>query len=73
LAVILTSYIPFFQHIGGYVVHISKMGLTLTLFLIGASLSREVLLAVGFKAILQGVVLWLGLSIPVLVYIYFCL
>ncbi len=73
LAVILMSYIPFFQHIGSYVVHISKMELTLTLFLIGASLSREVLLSVGFKAILQGVILWLGLSIPVLVYIYFCL
>jgi len=73
LAIILNSYIPFFQEIGTYVVHISKVGLTLTLFLIGASLSRDVLLSVGYKAILQGLVLWLSLAIPVLIYIYFCL
>ncbi|RKE52484.1 putative sulfate exporter family transporter [Sphingobacterium sp. E70] len=73
LAIILNSYIPFFQEIGTYVVHISKVGLTLTLFLIGASLSRDVLLSVGYKAILQGLVLWLCLAIPVLIYIYFCL
>lgn len=73
LAIILNSYSPFFQEIGTYVVHISKVGLTLTLFLIGASLSRNVLLSVGYKAILQGLVLWLCLAIPVLLYIYFCL
>jgi len=73
LAIILNSYIPFFQEIGTYVVHISKVGLTLTLFLIGASLSRDLLLSVGYKAILQGLVLWLCLAIPVLLYIYFCL
>lgn len=73
LAIILNSYIPFFQEIGTYVVHISKVGLTLTLFLIGASLSRDVLLSVGYKAILQGLVLWLSLAIPVLIYIYFCI
>ncbi len=73
LAIILNSYIPFFHEIGTYVVHISKVGLTLTLFLIGASLSRDVLLSVGYKAILQGLVLWLSLAIPVLIYIYFCL
>jgi len=73
LAIILNSYVPFFQGIGTYVVHISKVGLTLTLFLIGASLSRDVLLSVGYKAILQGLLLWLCLAIPVLLYIYFCL
>ncbi|MNE35105.1 hypothetical protein D3C80_1288490 [compost metagenome] len=73
LAIILNSYSPFFQEIGTYVVHISKVGLTLTLFLIGASLSRDLLLSVGYKAILQGLVLWLCLAIPVLLYIYFCL
>lgn len=73
LAIILNSYIPFFQEIGTYVVHISKVGLTLTLFLIGASLSRDVLVSVGYKATLQGLVLWLCLAIPVLIYIYFCL
>lgn len=73
LAIVLNSYIPFFQHIGAHVVQLSKVGLTLTLFLIGTSLSKDVLLSVGYKAILQGVLLWLCLAIPVLVYSYFCL
>ena len=72
LVIILNSYVPWFQSIETYMVAISKIGLTLTLFLIGASMSRDVLLSVGLKAILQGIVLWLCLSIPVLVYIYFC-
>lgn len=72
LVIILNSYVPWVQSIGAYMVAISKIGLTLTLFLIGASMSRDVLLSVGLKAILQGIVLWLCLSIPVLVYIYFC-
>ncbi|WP_343565622.1 putative sulfate exporter family transporter [Sphingobacterium sp.] len=73
LAIILNSYIPFFQEIGTHVVHISKIGLTLTLFLIGASLSKDVILSVGYKAILQGLLLWLCLAVPVLLYIYFFL
>ncbi|WP_433901277.1 YeiH family protein [Sphingobacterium puteale] len=73
LAIILNSYIPFFRSMGTYVVEIAKAGLTLTLFLIGASLSRDVLLSVGCKAILQGLILWLSLAVPVLLYIYFCL
>ncbi|MDF2516456.1 MAG: hypothetical protein K0R59_1752 [Sphingobacterium sp.] len=73
LAIILNSYIPFFQEIGTHVVHISKIGLTLTLFLIGASLSKDVILSVGYKAILQGLLLWLCLAVPVLLYIYYFL
>jgi hypothetical protein len=41
---------------------IAKAGLTLTLFLIGAGLSRKVLYAVGFRPLLQGVVLWILIS-----------
>lgn len=42
--------------------HLSNTGLTLTLFLIGAGLSRQTLKAVGWKPMIQGVVLWVSIS-----------
>ncbi|MDB5155396.1 MAG: hypothetical protein JWR50_103 [Mucilaginibacter sp.] len=42
---------------------IAKAGLTLTLFLIGAGLSRTVLAAVGFRPLLQGIILWIAIFI----------
>jgi len=47
-------------------VTIAKMGLTLTLFLIGAGLSRKILVSVGFKPLLQGVALWAAISVTAL-------
>ena len=62
LAMIANTYIPAVSIIGPYLVIIAKAGLTLTLFLIGAGLSRSVLASVGFKPLLQGVVLWIAIS-----------
>lgn len=64
VAIILNTYIPFFQRAGSYIVSISKMGMTITLFLIGAGLSRTVLASVGFKPILQGIILWILIALP---------
>jgi uncharacterized integral membrane protein (TIGR00698 family) len=44
-------------------VNLAKAGMTVTLFLIGASLSRSTLQKFGYWALLQGVVLWLVISI----------
>ena len=44
-------------------VMLAKKGLTVTLFLIGASLSREMLKKVGVKPFIQGVLLWILISI----------
>lgn len=41
----------------------AKRGLTLTLFLIGAGLSREALRSVGFRPMLQGFLLWIAVSL----------
>jgi uncharacterized integral membrane protein (TIGR00698 family) len=41
---------------------IAKAGLTLTLFLIGAGLSRTTLAAVGWRALLLGIALWMVIS-----------
>jgi uncharacterized membrane protein YadS len=38
---------------------LGKIGLTVTLFLIGASISRKQLKAVGVRPLVMGVVLWL--------------
>ncbi|HMS39320.1 MAG TPA: putative sulfate exporter family transporter [Pyrinomonadaceae bacterium] len=44
-------------------VNLAKAGLTVTLFLVGASLSRETIKAVGVKPMLQGVILWILISL----------
>ncbi len=42
---------------------LAKKGLTITLFLIGASLSRETLKKVGIRPLVQGVLLWILISL----------
>jgi uncharacterized membrane protein YadS len=43
--------------------HVATTGLTLTLFLIGAGLSAKMLRTVGWRPFLQGVLLWLFISV----------
>ena len=43
--------------------HAATAGLTLTLFLIGAGLTRRALAAVGPRPLVQGVLLWLAISL----------
>ena len=45
------------------IVNLAKAGLTVTLFLIGASLSYEILKKVGVKPLIQGILLWIVISI----------
>ena len=47
---------------GGFLKDISKYLMVVTLFLIGANLSRAKLKELGLKPVLQGVILWLVLS-----------
>lgn len=62
LAMIVNTYIPQISGISPYLVIIAKAGLTLTLFLVGAGLSRRVLASVGVKPFLQGILLWVAIS-----------
>jgi uncharacterized integral membrane protein (TIGR00698 family) len=66
LAMVANTYLPVVKMISPYMVTIAKMGLTLTLFLIGAGLSRKILVSVGFKPLLQGVALWVAISVTAL-------
>ncbi len=62
LAMIINTYVPFVTQYSHYLTGFAKAGLTLTLFLIGCGLSRKVLQSVGFKPLIQGVVLWIIIS-----------
>jgi uncharacterized integral membrane protein (TIGR00698 family) len=45
------------------IVNLAKAGMTITLFLIGASLSPETLRKVGVRPLIQGVILWIVISV----------
>lgn len=62
LASVARSLIPQVAAIAPTLSDLAKVGLTVTLFLIGANLSRQTLKAVGIKPLIQGVILWLAIS-----------
>lgn len=62
LAMIMNTYLPFINPAVFLIVDLAKTGLTVTLFLIGAGLSKKVLKDVGIKPLLQGIILWVIIS-----------
>ncbi|WP_426669609.1 YeiH family protein [Mucilaginibacter sp. McL0603] len=62
VAMLVNTYVPFIKPIVPYITSIAKTGLTLTLFLIGSSLSFKVLKSVGIVPLFQGVMLWVLIS-----------
>lgn len=56
--------------IGNAINGFARKILTITLFFIGASLSRDVLKSVGARPLLQGSLLWAAISFSTLAYIY---
>lgn len=58
--------------VGHYINDLARKSLTITLFFIGASLSRDVLKTVGIKPMIQGIALWIVISLSTLAYIYWC-
>lgn len=70
VAMLINTYLlPNFPVLGDTLNLIGRKGLTVTLFFIGASLSRNVLAAVGVRPLLQGVLLWIVISLSTLAYI----
>lgn len=65
LATLVRTYAPatIEPSIFDSLVNLAKAGMTVTLFLIGASLSRKTLKAVGVRPLAQGVVLWIIITI----------
>jgi uncharacterized integral membrane protein (TIGR00698 family) len=71
LAMLASSYYPEYGFIYQHFVHFSKKGLALTLFLIGAGLNLETIKAVGIKPFLQGIILWIFISVLSLIALIF--
>ena len=71
LAMILNTYLPQTTIVFPYLVSLAKIGLTVTLFLIGAGLSQSVLQSVGVKPLLQGILLWVFIAVIALISIMY--
>ncbi len=63
LAMLANTYFPFVQKYNHYLTDIAKVGLTLTLFLIGSGLTVKTIRSVGYKPLLQGIIIWLFISV----------
>ena len=70
IAILLNTFIlDNVPSIGTIISGIARKCLTLTMFFIGASLSTDVLSTVGIKPLIQGILLWIVISIGSLLYI----
>lgn len=70
IAILLNTFILVnVPSIGIIISGIARKCLTLTMFFIGASLSTDVLRTVGIKPLIQGILLWIVISIGSLLYI----
>ena len=63
LAMLVNTYVPQVSAYSPSIVAVAKVGLTLTLFLIGSGLNFNTLRSVGFKPLFQGVLLWFFIAI----------
>lgn len=62
LAMLVNSYIPAVSIASPYIVNTAKIGLTITLFLIGTTLNINTLKSVGVTPLLQGLFLWIFIA-----------
>jgi uncharacterized integral membrane protein (TIGR00698 family) len=71
LAALLNTLLPAFNPAFGVLNHVGKIGLTVTLFLIGTGLNKETLKRVGTRPLLQGLTLWIIVGASTLALILF--
>lgn len=70
VAVLINTYLlDSVPEVGKVISGLARKGLIITMFFIGASLSTDVLKSVGVKPLVQGVLLWLVISVGSLAYI----
>jgi uncharacterized integral membrane protein (TIGR00698 family) len=71
LAMLANTFLPLPAFLTSELVWLARKGLTLTLFFIGASLSKDVLQRVGIRPMVQGVLLWIVIGVSSLLYILY--
>jgi uncharacterized integral membrane protein (TIGR00698 family) len=69
LAAVLNTYVRILEHVTPELFTLGRLGLTATLFLIGSGISRATVKKVGWRPLLQGVLLWLGVGLTSLYFI----
>jgi uncharacterized integral membrane protein (TIGR00698 family) len=69
LAAVANTYLPAQHSATKTFFTLGRFGLTATLFLIGTGISRSTLKEVGWRPLLQGVLLWLGVGLASLYFI----
>jgi len=62
IASVLRTYIPAPSEVWSTLTMLARIGLTITLFLIGAGLSRKSIAAVGARPLILGILLWIAIS-----------
>jgi uncharacterized integral membrane protein (TIGR00698 family) len=63
LAVMVNTFVPAIHPASNIIVTLSKIGLKITLFLIGSGLTKQLISSVGIKPIVQGLLLWIFISL----------
>lgn len=72
VAILINTYLlDSVPMVGKFISGFARKGLIITMFFIGASLSTDVLKAVGIKPLIQGVLLWIVISVTSLLYILY--
>ncbi len=69
LAALVNTYVPTLSGVTPALTSMGKLGLTATLFLIGSGISLATLKTVGWRPLLQGVLLWIVVGVASLLLI----
>ena len=70
LALLINTFVPGVHTVAPAIVTMSKIGLKITLFLIGSGLSKELIVSVGVRPFILGFLIWIFISISSLMVIY---
>ena len=68
-AAVANTYLPAPGHYTNFFFMMGRLGLTATLFLIGSGISRTTLKKVGWRPLLQGILLWIAVGVTSLYFI----
>jgi uncharacterized integral membrane protein (TIGR00698 family) len=71
LAALLNTVLPAFGSAFTFLNHLGRIGLTVTLFLIGTGLNKRTLEQVGLRPLFQAVILWVIIGSATLAAVYF--
>ena len=73
VAAVIATFLPQGKEVYASIKQIAQHGLVLTLFLIGSGLTRGDVKAIGFKPMLQGLILWILISVTSLLAVMYWL